>query len=167
MDPERRYYFPVTGYNFRITNMACAVLCAQLERAEQILAWRRSLFATYRRLLDGVPGIGFQPVAEWAEPAPWLFCITVDDEEFGMSRDALAERLASHGVETRPFFMPLHRLPPFRLESRRRGEDLSATDQLARSGLSLPTFRGLEGKDLEEVASIIRLSCLSGGKHAR
>jgi perosamine synthetase len=158
MDPQRRYYFPVTGYNFRLTNLACAILCAQLERAEAILAWRRRLFAAYRSLLEGVPGIGFQPVAEWAEPAPWLFCITVDETEYGMSRDGLAEVLAARGIESRPFFIPLHGLPPFRLESRRRGEDLPVTDKLARSGLNLPTYNGLEGKDLEAVTAVIRRS---------
>ena len=33
VDPERRYFFPITGYNYRLTNLACAILCAQLERA--------------------------------------------------------------------------------------------------------------------------------------
>lgn len=159
MDPQRRYYFPVTGYNFRLTNLACAILCAQFERAEAILAWRQRLFASYRRLLDGIPGIGFQPVADWAEPAPWLFCITVDENEYGMSRDGLAEILAMQGVESRPFFIPLHGLPPFRIESRRRGDDLPVTDKLATSGLNLPTYNGLEGKDLENLTEIIRRSC--------
>ncbi len=44
VDPERRYYFPVTGYNFRLTNLACALLCAQLERKEEIIARRRQIF---------------------------------------------------------------------------------------------------------------------------
>src|SRR6202011_3693951 len=60
VDPARRYYFPVTGYNFRLTNVACAILCAQLERHEQIVARRRAIYARYRQLLQDVPGIGFQ-----------------------------------------------------------------------------------------------------------
>src|SRR5205823_3509984 len=61
MDPQRRYYFPVTGYNFRLTNLACAILCAQLERREQVLARRRAIYSAYRRLLGGLPGLSFQP----------------------------------------------------------------------------------------------------------
>src|SRR3990172_5886206 len=74
MDPHRRYYFPVTGYNFRMTNIACAILCAQMERREEILASRRRVFRSYRERMEDVKGIGFPPVAPWAEPAPWLFC---------------------------------------------------------------------------------------------
>ncbi len=156
VDPERRYFFPVTGYNFRLTNVACAILCAQMERAERILVRRREIFSKYRRLLDGIPGIGFQPVAAWAEPAPWLYCITVDGKEYGKSRDALMTHLGENGVETRPFFLSLHRLPPFREESRRRGEELPITERLSAEGINLPTFNGLADRDLERVAELVR-----------
>ncbi len=58
MDPERRYYFPIAGYNFRLTNLACALLCAQLERHDKIIVRRRELYARYSQLLRDVPGIG-------------------------------------------------------------------------------------------------------------
>lgn len=156
MDPERRYYFPVTGYNFRLTNVACAILCAQLERRDSILENRRNIFETYRELLTGIPGIGFQPQAAWARPAAWLFCITVDQEAYGRSRDELAALLAEDEIETRPFFLPLHRLPPFREQSQRRSERLPFTDALSESGLNLPTFNQLDAEDIERIASVIR-----------
>src|SRR5207244_7461581 len=77
MDPKRRYYFPVTGYNFRLTNVACAMLCAQLERREAILQRRRDIYALYRKLLGDVGSIGFQPAAPWAVISPWLFSVTI------------------------------------------------------------------------------------------
>jgi len=156
VDPERRYYFPVIGYNFRLTNLACALLCAQLERSQELLAKRRRLFDRYRECLAGIPGIGLQPRAPWAELAPWLFCITVQEKEFGRSRDELMALLAEKGVETRPFFIPLHTLPPFREESARRREQLPITDRLAHSGLNLPTYAALTDKDIERVVMIIR-----------
>lgn len=156
MDPQRRYYFPVTGYNFRLTNVACALLCAQLERHEQIIQRRRQIFARYGELLAGIPGIGFQPVASCAEPAPWLFCITVDENEYGRSRDEVMALLDGQGVETRPFFMALHRLPPFREKSRRRREELPITDRLSTSGINLPTYSAIADADQELVARVIR-----------
>ena len=156
VDPERRYFFPITGYNYRITNVACAILCAQLERAEQIVARRRQIFARYREALAGIPGIGFQPVAEWAEPSPWLFCVTVDERAYGRTRDELMAHLALAGVDTRPFFVPLHRLPPFRNESRARGEELPLTDRLGATGLNLPTFNALTDAQVDEIARVVR-----------
>ena len=158
MDPQRRYYFPVTGYNFRLTNVACALLCAQLERREQIVARRREIFAAYRELLAGTPGINFQPVAAWAEPAPWLFCITVNEKEYGRSRDELMAILAEKGVETRPIFLSLHKLPPFSELSRLRGEQLPFTDEISASGINLPTFTNLTTSDLKYIAELIKVN---------
>jgi len=156
MDPQRRYFFPVTGYNFRLTNLAAAILCAQLERREEILEARARVFRAYDELLDGIPGIRFQPIAPWAERTPWLYSITVDSDEYGRSRDELASLLSESGIETRPFFMALHRLPPFRQESRLRGESLPLTDSLSESGMNLPTFSALSDSQLEYVAQTIR-----------
>ena len=156
MDPERRYYFPVIGYNYRLTNVACALLCAQLERRDAIQGRRSEIFALYRELLDGVPGVGFQPVAEWATPAPWLFSVLVDPRRYGRTRDQLADALAGEGVETRPFFIPLHTLPAFRDASLRRGDHLSATEEVAAMGINLPTFTKLDDDEVALIAAAVR-----------
>jgi perosamine synthetase len=156
MDPDRRYYFPVTGYNFRLTNVACAFLCAQLERADAIIAQRQSIFDLYRNQLDGTEGVGFQPIAEWAKQAPWLFSVTIDPESFGCTRDQLADYLKKNDVDTRPFFIPLHSLPPFRNESAARGEHLPFTDALAASGINLPTHAMLTEEDVTEICRLIK-----------
>lgn len=155
MDPDRRYYFPIIGHNFRMTNLSAALLCAQLERFGEIAARRRRIFEGYRRRLEGVPGIGFQPVAEWAEPAPWLFCITVDPDRFGIDRDELMAVLADRDIETRPFFIPIHTLPPYRDRAADRGCELPVTDRVAAAGMNLPTYHGLTAGDLDRICGII------------
>ena len=155
MDPNRRYYFPITGYNFRLTNLACAILCAQMERKETILAQRRTLCERYNRMLRSIPGIGLQPVAPWAEISPWMYSCTIDPDEFGGSRDELMASLAERNIETRPMFISLHTLPPFREESRKRNEHLPVTDRLSESGIILPTYNTLSEADQDRVVGAI------------
>ncbi len=157
VDPNRRYYFPVVGYNYRLTNVACAFLCAQLERADEIIARRRAIFDDYRGGLEGIPGIGFQPIAFWAEPAPWLFSITVDEAIFGRSRDDLIRLLEGRGIETRPFFYPVHLLPPYAVSMDTEGSSLPVTEHLAATGLNLPTFAAMQSSELEQVVEAVRL----------
>jgi perosamine synthetase len=156
MDPERRYYFPVIGYNFRLTNVACALLCAQLEHLDEMLTARRAIFVRYRELLDGCNGVTFQPQASWAEPAPWLFNIAIDPQALGTDIGGLREALGGHGIETRPFFIPLHTLPPFREAATARGTNLPVTDDLAARGVSLPTFPQLELEQVHRICLAIR-----------
>jgi len=104
----------------------------------------------------GRSGIGFQPVAPWANPAPWLFCITLDEEQYGRTRDELMALLSEEGIETRPFFIALHRLPPFREESRRREEVLPVTDRLSATGMNLPTYVGLSNTEIDNITDVIK-----------
>lgn len=156
VDPNRRYFFPVTGYNFRLTNVACAILCAQLERREEIINKRHRIFSVYQELLKDLQGIQFQPCVEWATPAPWLFSILIHEEVFGKSRNDLIDILGEQGIETRPFFIPLHTLPPFREESLKRREHLPNTVALANSGINLPTFTEILDSEIEKVVETIK-----------
>ena len=150
MDPTRRYYFPVTGYNYRLSNVACALLCAQLERRDEMLSRRQLIFARYEQRLRGVTGLGFQSPAPWAVRSPWLFCVVIRPE-FGVARDDVATALADAGIETRPFFIPLHTLPPFRDQADARNTTLPVTDRLGAQGLSLPTHTSLTDDQVDFV----------------
>ncbi len=158
VDPDRRYYFAVTGYNFRLTNLACAILCAQLERREEIVQARQRVYALYEEALKGVPGIGFQPRAPWAEVAPWLFSITIDERVYGRTRDEVMTILAGAGIETRPFFVPLHLLPPFRDVPT---PPQAVAEELGRRGMNLPTHARVTAADVERIASILEAYCLA------
>jgi perosamine synthetase len=155
MDPNRRYFFPIIGYNYRLTNIACALLCAQLERYEEIVQKRRRIVAQYQRQLNTISGVAFQPVADHVSPAPWLFCVTIEESEFGMSRDQLMQALAVKGIETRPFFVPIHTLPPYRSDIHLPNSTLPHTDRLAVTGMNLPTFSGMTDADVSLVCEAI------------
>jgi perosamine synthetase len=153
MDPNRRYFFPVVGYNYRLTNVACALLCAQLEKRERLIQRRQEIFALYRRHLEGIPGLGLQPVAPWAQITPWLFCVTVDAARFGRSRDEVIALLEQNRIETRPFFIPIHQLPPYAVNSGRN--PYPETERVSAAGINLPTFTGMSDAQIERICGIL------------
>lgn len=153
MDAERRYWFPVVGYNYRMMNLPAAIGLAQLERAAWHTGRRREVATDYMRLLGGVPGLGWQAEREWARHAYWMFTVMLGDEAADF-RDSLMARLHEDGVETRPVFYPLHGLPPYRDAS--RGEEFPVAESLARRGVSLPTWAGLSRDDLSYVCERLR-----------
>lgn len=109
------------GYNYGLSNISCAILCAQLDRLDEMLAHRRNLWNQYRTAFDDQTQLGIQAIPADRACAPWLAAVTVGDGTSPADRDELAEHLAAAGVETRPFFYPLHLMPPYRA-ARRGGE---------------------------------------------
>ena len=166
MDPDRRYYFPIVGFNYRLTNVAAAILCAQMERRIEIMRRRRHIWDLYVRSLSSIRGIGLRPAHEWSEISPWMFACTVE-KEFGISRDQLAESLREQGIETRPMFVPLHTLPPYRHPTTRT-PNLPVTDQLGANGIMLPTYTSLADQDIYRICETIgRFAGANGSRSSR
>lgn len=156
MDPNKRYHFPIVGYNYRMTNVAAAILCGQMERREELVARRRQILKLYAESLADIPGIALRDDAPWAEVAPWMASCIVDPGRFGCTRDDLATALKETGIDTRPMFIPIHRLPPYRKAASKRRTMLPVTDRLGALGLMLPTFTQLADEDVVRVCDSIR-----------
>lgn len=162
MDPERRFFHPMTAFNYRLTNLQCAVLCAQLERRDKTIEQRKRFFTRYENGLQGTPGIGFHHSAEWAVACPWVFCVTVNEKEYGCLRDQLIETLADSGIESRPFYYPLHTLPPYREQSASRGDSCPVAEHLSQVGLYLPSSTDLTDEDVDYVCEVVRTTARAG-----
>jgi perosamine synthetase len=152
-DPDRRYWFPIVGFNYRMTNVAAAIGFGQLERIDWHLERRRENAAWYRELLADEPRITLSPEATWATNVYWMTCALLD-ESVELSRDEIAARLAENGIETRPFFYPLHTLPPYRDEL--GAGPYPVAESLAGRGLNLPSSALLARDDVEYVSTALR-----------
>ena len=157
MDKERRYYHPEAGFNCRMTNMQAALGCAQLERMDELLARRARLLQMYREALADVDGLELNPSMPWAEPVNWIVC-GVLAPELASRRDALLDALKQRGVDTRPYFVPAHEMPPY-ADFRRVGVDgdaLPGTEQAAARGFNLPTTPDLGQAEVAFIAQQVR-----------
>jgi perosamine synthetase len=150
-DPERRYWFPIVGFNYRLTNVAAAIGVGQLERIDWHLGRRREVASWYREGLAGLDGLVFSPEAEWAESSYWMSSVLLPES---LDRDEVAAGLAEHGIDTRPFFYPVHTLPPY--EDAAQGRSFPVAEHLAARGLNLPSSALLERDDVEYVCQALR-----------
>ncbi|MBI4300130.1 MAG: DegT/DnrJ/EryC1/StrS family aminotransferase, partial [Chloroflexi bacterium] len=155
MSKDRRYWHPEIGFNYRLTNLQAAVGLAQLERVEQFIARKRENARCYSSALGAVQGIRVPPEADWARSVYWMYSVLVEDD-FGMSRDELMAALRRAGIDTRPFFYPIHTMPPYAT-----GESFPIAEELAGKGLNLPSSATLTETDVERVARAI--ASLKGG----
>ena len=142
----RRYWHEVMGFNFRMTNVAAAIGCAQMERFDAILARKRALAGRYRTLLSGLP-VQFQRAMPGVESAEWLTTVLLP---VGTDRNAVMARMAARGVETRPVFACAHTMPV-----QRQDVHLPVAEAVAARGLSLPSFPGLSDSEQDRVADTL------------
>jgi perosamine synthetase len=156
MDPDRRYWHGEIGFNYRITNMQAALGVAQLERLDEFLERKRSVAAAYRAGLQDVSGVTVQDEAEWASSSWWMTTLRIDGAG-GVDRDELAARLRAAGVDSRPVFVPLHLLPPYR-----QADSLPVAEAIGAEGLSLPSSASLSDSEVEYVIASVR-SALGAG----
>ena len=82
-------------------------------------------------------------------PVDWLVSVVIG-KAAQVSRDAVMAQLAERGIETRPFFVPMHRLPIYADDGL-----YPIADYLAERGLSLPTHAGLNEGDVDRVCSAL------------
>jgi perosamine synthetase len=154
VDPTRRYWFPVVGYNYRMTNIQAALGLAQMERIDQAVEKRDQVASWYTELLSDLGDELMLPQeADWARSVCWMY--TVYLREGGQERrDSVMAALDAAGIETRPVFYPMHTLPPY-LESR----SYPVADLWAARGLNLPTHQELSREDVKRVATGLRKAC--------
>lgn len=149
MSSEKRYWHPEIGYNYRLTNLQAALGVAQLERIDEMIAQKRSNAALYTNLLHDVRGLSLPPEAPWAKSVYWMYSILVN-EDFPLTRDELMAHLKAHDIDSRPFFYPIHTLPPYR-----SGETYPVAEDLARHGINLPSSTKLTAADIRRVAAAL------------
>lgn len=148
MTAQKRYWHPVIGYNYRLTNIQAAIGLAQVERLEEQLARHRDVASWYRHELSGVPGLTWQVEREWALHAWWQFVVVVD-ESFATDRDAVLSHLQEAGVDARRIYHPMHQLPIH--EQAAQSRCFPVADRLAARAVCLPTWAGLSRDDVRFV----------------
>ena len=151
MDPQRRYWFPVVGYNYRMTNIQAAIGVAQMEGVDVALQERERLARWYDEALAPLDDRIVRPAqASWAKQVYWMYNIFLREggEE---RRDGVMRSMDEAGIETRPVFYPMHVLPPYK-------EDKSypVADTWAQRGINLPTHQDLTREDVQRVADALK-----------
>jgi dTDP-4-amino-4,6-dideoxygalactose transaminase len=152
-EPAPHYEHTTVGYNYRLSNLLAALGRAQLAGLDSRIERRRAIHHRYREALDGLPGVGFLPVAAYGEPNYWLTCVTIDPTRSGTDRETVRLALESHDIESRPTWKPLHLQPVFAANAVVGG---SVCARIFEHGLCLPTGSALSAADQARVVDVVR-----------
>jgi perosamine synthetase len=141
-----RYWHEVLGFNYRMTNIEAAIGLAQMERLPDILARKATIAQRYRDKLWQL-AVVFQEVRSVVRSSNWLVSLLLPK---GVNRDAVMAHMSALGIETRPVFRCAHTMPMYD-----RGERFAVAENLAKRGMSLPSYPTLSEGDICRVTDAL------------
>ena len=149
--PNPWYYeMQELGYNYRLTDIQCALGISQLKRLAQFKSSRQFLMAKYHASLSQISQ-HVKPIMHLKFNSPaWHLCVAlIDFEALGFTRAKLMGDLQARGIGTQVHYIPVHLQPYY--QARYNPLELPGAMEYYRRALSLPLFSGMTEIDVEYV----------------
>jgi perosamine synthetase len=142
------------GFNYRLSDIACAVGIAQLERLDGLLAARARVAGHYREALAGIEGLELPcPDRDGARRGWFVFVVQLPR---GVDRDETVRRLAGAGIQSKPYLPAIHLMSFYRERFGHRAGEFPVCEDVAARSLALPFFPGLVEGQVARVADALR-----------
>ncbi len=142
------------GFNYRLSDIACALGIAQLGRLEQMLADRARVAQLYRDGLTEIEGLQTPCVDKVGNIRAWF--VFVVQLPRGVDRDAVIRALAAADIQSKPYLPAIHLMPFYRELMGYREGQFPVCEDVARRSLALPFFPAMRGGEVEHVIEELR-----------
>jgi len=138
------------GFKYKMSNLQAAWGLAQLERIDDLVSKKRLIFKWYYDELEGVSGLQLNKNSfHIEEPLFWMTSIVLN-QDFGISRDELIERLREKGIDTRPFFPVISSFRMF------KNYDNPVAKHISANGINLPSAHDLTHEEVIYICDTIK-----------
>lgn len=145
----RRFIHDELGWNYRLSSIQAALGISQIDRIEKNLLNRSKVAEKYRENLSSLPGLKWQALEnKGSRNIFWVNGVLFEASIYGNGQEVSTE-LSKLGIETRPFFYPLH-LQPLLTKYNLVPSSLPITEYISSQGIYLPggNTLSLESVDL-------------------
>jgi perosamine synthetase len=172
-DPRARqtagqWYYEMTalGYNYRLTDIACALGLSQVPRLAANVARRQQIARRYEAELSGTPALRLPTSSADVEHAWHLYPVRVDAS---VDRAEVFRALRAEGLGVNVHYVPVHLHPYYRDRFGYRGGEFPVAEAAYGQLISLPMFHGMSDADAEDVIEAVRkvMAYFGDGRHGR
>jgi perosamine synthetase len=142
------------GFNYRLSDLQCALGVAQVERMDQILADRARVAGLYADALGGLEGVEL-PIGTGDDGAQRSWFVYVVKLPHGVDRDGAIESLRARGIDSKPYLPAIHLMSFYRERFGHREGEFPNAEDAARRCLALPFFPQLTEGEVAQVAEAL------------
>jgi perosamine synthetase len=142
------------GFNYRLSDVACALGLAQLERLDELLAGRERVAGHYREALAGIEGLELPcPDRDGNRRGWFVFAVQLPH---GLERDGAIRALAERGVSSKPYFPAVHLMSYYRETFGYREGQFPVCEDVAARSIALPFFPEMSEGQVTQVAEALQ-----------
>jgi len=154
-----RFIHNEVGFNYRLTNLQAAIGLAQTENAEMLVNARRGVGLKYNELLKEVKGLILPLEKPYAKNVYWMYGVVLD-KSVKLTKEDIMQKLKERGIETRSFFIPMHRQPAYINRTVENAPDCSGSfpvvDFIGERGFYLPSSSDLTDEEIKFVVDSLK-----------
>ena len=150
------YEMVLLGFNYRLTDIACALGLTQLEKLDANLARRREIAGQYGRAFREEADLMVPTVRAQANPAWHLYPIRVDGARLGANRGKIFAALRAENIGVNVHYVPVHLHPFYRDRFGDRRGEFPRAEQAYEQLISLPMFHSMQDSDVEDVIHAVK-----------
>jgi UDP-4-amino-4,6-dideoxy-N-acetyl-beta-L-altrosamine transaminase len=157
------YEMVLLGFNYRLTDIACALGLSQLEKLAANLARRREIAAQYTAAFRELPAIVVPAVREGVNPAWHLYPVRLNLEKLAVGRGKIFRALRAENIGVNVHYIPVHQHPYYR-ERFKSEEGYPVAEDAYERLISLPMFHSMTAQDVEDVIHALGkvVTCFEG-----
>jgi perosamine synthetase len=144
------------GYNYRLSDLHCALGLAQLERIDELLASRARVAAAYSRGLAGIPQVSLPCEVRGSVRSWFVYVIQLRGTDGPALRERLLQGLRESGIACQAYFPAIHRQPYFQNTCLAPQHALPFTVSASERCLALPFFPSMTGEQVDAVCASLR-----------
>jgi perosamine synthetase len=153
------YEMVLLGFNYRLTDIACALGLSQLGKLEANLARRREIAEKYGRAFRDLAGMMTPVVRDGVIPAWHLYAIRLNLEKFSAGRGEIFRALRGENLGVNVHYIPVHQHPYYRDRFGYEGGEYPVAEKAYERLISLPMFHAMTDGDVEDVVRAVRKVC--------
>ncbi len=144
------------GYNYRLSNVSAGIGLGQMQVLTQRIAKKKAIYEMYQTAFQSSSVLKMMTIMDYGESNYWLSVATLADD-CGFEPRALIDFLASHNIESRAFWKPMHLQPVFAECSYVTREDHhDVSGHLFNRGMCLPSDTKMTVEQQQRVISLIQ-----------
>jgi perosamine synthetase len=145
------YEMVLLGFNYRLTDIACALGIQQLKKLEANLSRRRQLSERYAAAFGEIYEVTTPTVRSDVNPAWHLYPIRLDQVKLKADRGQVFQALRAENIGVNVHYIPVHRHPYYSERFGYRGGEYPVAEDAYERLISLPMFHGMSDQDIEDV----------------